>query len=218
MSKITIYFFPGMAASSLIFEHLNLDDTLFNPIFLEWLPTNKQETLDQYVNRYIPLIKHESPVLLGVSFGGIIAQEISKKINVKKTIIISSVRSIHEYPSFFKWAKKIKAYKLIPTIIIPIFTRIFFVLIQKKKKNRIDLYEKYLSVRDPKYIKWCIEAILNWTQTDNLPNVIQIHGSKDQIFPIKKIKNCVVIKDGTHAMIIIKHKWFNNNLQSIILD
>lgn len=207
-----------MAASSLIFEHLNLDNNLFTPIFLEWLPTNKDETLDQYVDRYLVHIKHENPILVGVSFGGIIAQEISKKISIKKTIIISSVRSINEYPIYFKWAKKTKIYKLLPTKMILLLTRIFFVFIQKKKKNRIDLYERYLSVRDPKYIKWCMEAILHWNQTDNLPNVIQIHGSKDQIFPIQKINNSIIVKDGTHAMIILKHKWFNNNLQSIILE
>lgn len=218
MSKIPIYFFPGMATSSLIFEHLQLNYNLFEPVFLEWLPTDRQQTLDEYVERYILLIKHENPILLGVSFGGIIAQEISKRISVKKTIIISSVRSINEYPIFFHWAKKTKIYKLLPTCTIPLIIKAFFASIQKIKNNRISLYRRYLVIHDPNYIKWCIGAILNWNQTENLPNIIQIHGSKDEIFPINRVKNSIIIKDGTHAMIIVKRKWFNNNLQSIILD
>jgi len=51
------------------------------------------ESLESYAKRlseHIP--KNDEVVLIGVSFGGIIVQEIHKLVNTKKVIIISSVK------------------------------------------------------------------------------------------------------------------------------
>ena len=37
-------------------------------------------------------------------------------------------------------------------------------------------------------------------------NITHIHGTNDHVFPIKNIKNCIEIEDGTHSMIITKAK------------
>jgi len=79
-------------------------------------------------------------------------------------------------------------------------------------KKRIDLYKKYLSMRDEKYLPWAIHNLLNWQQAEPLPNVVHIHGSSDGVFPIKHIKNCNVIEGGTHIMILNKAKKISNLL------
>lgn len=217
MNKIPIYFFPGMSSTSLIFENIKLDSALFDITYLEWLPINKQESLDDYVQRFILLIKHKNPVLIGVSFGGIIAQEIAKKITVRKTIIISSIRCNIEYPKLYKFAKRTKIYKLLPTKYVEFIFKLYC-KINKKAKDRIPLYDKYLPIRDKEYLDWSIDKILNWQQSLPAKNVIHIQGDKDELFPIKNINNAIIVKGGTHAMIIIKYKWFNNNLQNLILE
>lgn len=217
MSKIPIYLFPGMSSTSLIFEHLRLDITRFELIFLEWLDIDKSESLDQYIKRYIPLIKHDNPVLIGVSFGGIIAQEISKLIPVKKTIIISSVRSNKEFPKLFRFARKTGIYRCLPTSIVNTVLGWIKSTASQHTMKRLELYDKYLPLRDKQYLDWCIREVLKWKQDTPLDNVIHIHGTKDEIFPMSNIKSAIKIEGGTHAMIIIKHKWFNINLETIIL-
>ena len=86
----------------------------------------------------------------------------------------------------------------------------------KKINQRLKLYEKFLEVRDKHYLDWAVEQVVLWERTVADENVIQIHGSEDDVFPIKNIKNCVVIKGGTHIMILTKFKWFNENLPQII--
>lgn len=218
MSKIPIYFLPGMSSTSVIFEKLNLDDSKFDITFLEWLPVDLKESLNDYIKRYLPFITQDNPVLIGVSFGGIIAQELSKIIPVRKTIIISSVRCNSEFPSLFHFLKKSKLYKLLPTGGTDNFLNIYKKLVSEKKKKRMVLYDKYLPLRDKDYLDWCIREILNWKQEFPLSNVIQIHGTKDEVFPIKNIKNTIVIPNGNHAMIIIKYKWFNEHLEKLILS
>ena len=85
-------------------------------------------------------------------------------------------------------------------------------------KDRLDLYERYLSMRQKEYLEWAIEQMILWSRTEPDKSVIHIHGDLDGVFPIKNIKNCIVIKGGTHIMIITKYRWFNENLPKIILD
>ena len=76
--------------------------------------------------------------------------------------------------------------------------------------------DRYLTVRDKDYLKWSINCLLNWDQETTLDNIIHIHGNSDHIFPIKYIKDSIVIENGRHEMIITRAKWFNQNLIKII--
>jgi pimeloyl-ACP methyl ester carboxylesterase len=219
MAKIPVYFMPGLAASSTIFEYIALPEDQFEMVLLDWfLPENK-ETLQQYALRMTKQIKHENPVLIGVSFGGILVQEMSTLIPTRKTIIISSVKSNKEFPARMLLAKKTMAYKLIPTSLLAnIETLVRYAFGENIVAKRIKLYEKYLSLREKSYLDWSIENVISWSRSKPDENVVHIHGDKDGVFPIDKIKNCIVIKGGTHIMIINKFKWFNENLPTIITN
>ena len=54
-------------------------------------------------------------MLIGVSFGGVLVQEMAKHIDCKKIIIISSVKSNRELPKHMRLAKLTNAHKLLPT-------------------------------------------------------------------------------------------------------
>jgi esterase/lipase len=219
MNKIHVYFMPGMAASSAIFERISLPEDLFEIHLLNWILPNRKETLQEYAKRMAENVIHDDVVLVGVSFGGILVQEMKQYLNVRKVIIISSVKSNRELPRRMKFAKKTKVHKLIPTRIfehIEIFSK--YTLGLKMIKKRLQLYEKFLAVRQREYIDWSINQIINWERKEIDNSVIHIHGDNDNIFPIKYIGKCVVVSEGTHIMILNKYRWINTNLPKIILD
>jgi pimeloyl-ACP methyl ester carboxylesterase len=218
MSKIPVYFMPGLAASSAIFERISLPSTEFEMVLLEWeIPLDK-ETLSEYAKRIAAKIKHKNPVLIGVSFGGILVQEMSKWIEARKVIIISSVKSNAEFPRRMKIAKTTKAYKLIPMNLLLNVESLAKFSFGDKITQRLKLYEKFLSVRDKRYLDWAIEQVILWDRTVIDEKVIHIHGDADEVFPIKYIKKCIVVKGGTHIMILNKFRWLNENLPKIILN
>lgn len=218
MSKIPVYFMPGLAASSSIFERIDLDESIFEMCLLEWeIPLDK-ESLSDYALRMTKNIKHQNPVLIGVSFGGILVQEMARHINARKVIIISSVRSNLEFPRRMKIGKSTKAYKLIPMQILLNVEKLAKFSFGEKINKRIQLYEKFLSVRDLRYLQWAVESVILWDRSEIDEKVIHIHGDKDDVFPIKYINSCIVVKGGTHIMILNKYKWLNENLPSIILE
>lgn len=215
---IHVYLMPGMAASPLIFENIKLPESQFKIHYLEWFIPLKNESLSDYALRMTKKITHNNPVLLGVSFGGIMVQEMRKHISVRELIIVSSVKSKHELPLKMQLAKSTGAYKLVPTQLaskIEVFEKYAF---GKTMVKRLELYKKYLSVNDADYLSWSIKQVVCWEQEVYKDDIIHIHGDKDPVFPMKYIKNCITVKDGTHIAIINKYKWFNENLPKIILQ
>jgi len=214
---IQVYFMPGMAASPSIFEYIKLPEDKYNMHYLEWVIPNSGESISDYAKRMTNKINHDNVVLIGVSFGGILVQEMSKHIKLRKLIIISSVKTKYELPRRMKLSRKIKAYKLVPTYLMSNVEVLAKYVFGKTIKKRLDLYIKYLSVKDKRYLDWAIERVVCWDQEKPIPNVIHIHGDRDRVFPFHHIKGCIAVKGGTHIMIINKYKWFNENLPQIIL-
>ena len=161
MSKIPVYFMPGLAASPTIFENIKLPEDQFEMHFLEWFLPNDKESIESYALRMTEKIQDENPVVVGVAFGGVLVQEMAKQMKVRKVIIISSVKSNTEFPSRFKVAKATKAYKLIPTqLLADIEKLVKYAFGDNIVAKRLKLYERYLSVRDKNYLDWAIETIL----------------------------------------------------------
>jgi pimeloyl-ACP methyl ester carboxylesterase len=149
-------------------------------------------------------VKDENPIIIGLSFGGMIAIEMAKKISIEKLILISTVKTSGEIPRWMRIAGTLNLHKLIP-IKMNRFTeraddkRMGIETIEEK--NFIDEYRKKV---DSKYVDWAVDQILNWKNNWIPSNVFHIHGEDDRMFPIKNIQPTHIIKKGTHIMILNK--------------
>ena len=217
MSKANIYFVPGLAANSKIYEHIQLDSSKYVCHFLEWkTPSSKQESMPAYAQRMCEDVNHENPILIGVSFGGIMVQEMSKLIDTKKVIIISSAKTHLEYPKRFRLIAATKVYKVVPVNLIEKIASYYIYILGKNKLKKIAAYKKYLSFRNADYLSWAMHHVLHWKQTEVLQNISHIHGTNDRIFPIKRIRNFKQIEDGTHTMILTKAKKVSLEIDKIL--
>ncbi len=215
MNPIPIYCMPGMAANPKIFEFIDLSNK-FKIHYLSWITPKKNELLSAYAERMCKKINHKNPVLIGVSFGGVLVQEISKHISVKQIIIISSIKNRKELPFPMKMAKKTNAHKLLPTKWINNIDLLAMFAFGKGIKKRLFLYQRYLSERNPKYLNWAIDALVHWQQEIPPDNIVHIHGISDNVFPIKNINHPYIKIKGGHAIIITQAQWFNIELPKII--
>ncbi len=213
-----IYLMPGLAASSKIFQNIKLPKE-YKVICLDWIDPHKNESLENYAKRMSELITEPDFYLLGVSFGGILAQEIKKIKKPIKTIIVSSVKNNNEFPKRFHFFRKTKTYLLFPSR----FTK-SIIQLERFFNNktfigkRLKLYKMFLSKNDKNYLDWSIKNVLFWHRKTTDNEIIHIHGTADNVFPIENIKNAIPIEGGTHIMIIDRYKWFNENLPKILND
>ncbi|WP_299556203.1 alpha/beta hydrolase [Seonamhaeicola sp.] len=215
---IHVYLMPGMAASPLIFENIKLPEDRFKLHYLEWMVPLEDESLTDYALRMTDHIKYDNIVLLGVSFGGVLVQEMSKHLNVRKLIIVSSVKSKNEIPKHMQLAGSTGIYKLLPTQLASKVDLLEKYAFGKNFTKRLKLYKRYLSVNDNRYLSWAIKQMVNWDQKEPPEGIVHIHGDNDAVFPIKSIHGCMTISKGSHIMIINKYKWFNEHLTDIILE
>ncbi|MCF6213863.1 MAG: alpha/beta hydrolase [Flavobacteriaceae bacterium] len=198
---------PGLAASPQIFEYLELPKDKYECHFLKWLiPISIEESISNYAQRLCMEIKEPNPILVGVSFGGIMVQEMASHINCNAVVIISSVKSEKEFPNRMGFAKNTGIYKLFPTKYlksIKVFAKKNF---GDSVKRKVALYEKYLAFSDARYLDWAFHNILHWKKNYKTSNLFHIHGEADGVFPVKYISNYISIKEGTHIMILNKAK------------
>lgn len=209
---------PGMAANTTIFKNISLPGQQFEQHLLEWFVPEPNMTLAEYAVKMNEHVVHENPVLVGVSFGGMLVQEMAKLIKVRKVILISSVKNTSELPRRLVFAKYTKVHKLLPTGLVNNVELLAKYAFGETITKRLELYEEYLSIRDKYYLDWSIDQIVNYKQTECPDCLVHIHGEKDAVFPIGNIKNCIPVKNGTHTMIIHRAKWFNEHLPAIILE
>ena len=88
--KTSVYFIPGLAAGKEIFEYISLPEELYDVHIIEWIIPKKNETIKQYAKRMAALVEKKKPILIGVSFGGVMAQEMNEFLDLKKFVSISN--------------------------------------------------------------------------------------------------------------------------------
>ncbi|QNJ98513.1 alpha/beta fold hydrolase [Constantimarinum furrinae] len=214
--KTPVFFVPGLAAGEEIFRNIELPGEFYDIQVLEWQIPEKNETLVSYAKRMAQRITQKNAVLVGVSFGGVVAQEMSQFLELKQLIIISSVKSRYELPRRIKFARKTFFYKLIPTSLVLSAEDLTKFAIGPRTEKRLRIYQEYLHVRDKQYLDWAIKQMVCWSRKVPINEVIHIHGDKDVVFPIKNIQGAIILQGGTHIMIINKGRWLSKKLIEII--
>jgi pimeloyl-ACP methyl ester carboxylesterase len=194
-----IYLLSGLGADKRVFKFLNLQG--YDLHYIEWIEPKKKESISAYAKRLLLQINNPNPILLGVSFGGLVAIEIGKLIQTEKIILISSVKTKSEIPIYYRMIALIGIYKLMPAGLLKKlpFTNWFFGAESERDRN---LLKTIIRDTDEKYLVWAIDAILNWNNQTLLPNITHIHGTNDRLLPNKKSDH--LIKNGGHFMIVNK--------------
>ena len=196
----TIYCISGLGADERAFSKLTI--TGYNLIVIRWLMPQPDEPLPHYAERMRAGIEEENPILMGLSFGGMVCTEIAKQITVQKIIIISSIKSSKELPWWMRSVAKLGINKIIPMrsskITQPIQNRMLGVKSDEEKTLVASLRRE----ADLPYTNWAVNQAINWKNDWQHPDIIHIHGDNDNMFPIRYIKADYTIKKGGHFMIM----------------
>lgn len=192
-----LYGISGLGADKRVFERLTLECE-FIPI--DWIQPLENESIEDYSKRLSTVIDQENDYgILGVSFGGLIAVEISKVLKPKLTILISSAETRDYLRSIFRGIGKIGITSLLPSRIFDPPRAIAHFIFGTNEK---DLLNNILNDTDLDFAKWAVNELLNWKNTQRLERVLQISGTNDKLISPKKDKKTHLIKGGEHFMIV----------------
>lgn len=209
-----IYCISGLGADERVFSKFQFPQHEIH--FIKWIIPEKNESIENYAKRLTEQINHENPILIGLSFGGIMCIEISRKIKTEFIIIISSIKSRNEMPFWMRVSGKLKLNKIFPMKSFILIEPIEDYNLGVRTKEEKEMVHEYRKNIDPVYSDWAINAILNWENNSPVKNLYHIHGDVDRIFSIKNIKADHIIEDGGHLMIMHKSDKVNECINSIL--
>jgi pimeloyl-ACP methyl ester carboxylesterase len=213
-----LYAISGLGANEKVFEKLKLPSG-YELIFIPWLLPQEDEIIESYANRMAQGIDDsEDFVLLGLSFGGIIAQEVAKIKCPIKLLLFNTVKSEDEKPIWIRINRYLQLYTIFPYVLLnksPL-VKWFSNFMQWINPERPNLDQLY-SMRDKRYTRWAFEQIVQWDRKEKLEcNVYHFHGNLDIIFPFWNIKNAIKIKWGGHLSIYVKNDQVNALLKDVL--
>ena len=193
-----IYIFSGLGADERVFQLI--DFSAFSITYIKWIIPNKKETIEQYATRLIEQIPTVKPILIGLSFGGMMAIEVAKQMEVEKVILIASAKTKKEIPFYFRFAGVFGFHKLLPTKLLKSSNFLNNWLFGTTSTFDKKVLKEVLDDTDPTFLKWALDKVTRWRNHTRIKNTFHIHGSSDRIFPFMFVKCDVSVKKGGHLM------------------
>ena len=195
-----VYFLTGLGADNRSFNFLDL--SFCDPQFIQWVSPMPYETLPSYAEKLFSLINDEEAIIVGLSFGGMLATEIAKHHPDTKVIIISSSKTYFEIPNYLRFWRHFPIYKFHSDKIKNGAGSFVLSILGAKGAEQKKLQLEIMKSSDAALTRWAMDAIVNWKNTVVPKNVTHIHGTADKLLPYRYVKADHSIEGGEHVMVM----------------
>lgn len=197
-----IYSLSGLGLDERAFQNLKREG--IDLTVIPWIKPLKKESLESYAKRLFESVEiPEKYYLLGVSFGGMIAQEFAKIRQPQKLFLISTMQKRKQLPFIFRLAGAFQLHKIAPMFLLKKASFITYYFFGAQEKEDRKLLEEVLKDTDTEFLRWALGAILKW-RNENPPKGITIHGTSDRILKADLPDHEVV--NGGHFMVVNRSK------------
>jgi len=195
------YLIPGLGADERVFQRLQ-PLLRGETCLLSWLTPTPEETLPHYAARMAASIPVEAEgLLVGVSFGGVVALEISRLRPGLHTVLISSIPDASCLPPLLRLVRATRVYRLVPPQLLKLFPRAGQWYFGVRNGAEYRLFRQILRDMEPVYTRWAIHRLLHWDST-HVGSSIQILGTRDRVFPPGPTPVEYLIPGGGHFMVL----------------
>lgn len=214
---VRVYLISGLGADRRAFRKLSFPASL-ELVHLDWIAALPNETLPAYAARMAEGIDTSSPFyLVGLSFGGMLATEITRLFKPIHTFLISSLPTYAELPWYYRMAGRLRLQKLVPLSFLKQGNQIGLRFLGAKTPDERLLLKQLVTDSDPHFVKWALTCILNWRNVERPLNMTHIHGNADHILPMRyTYKQDFVIENGGHFMVYANAKEISRHIAAVI--
>lgn len=211
------YFISGLGADERVFKYIRVPED-WEVVHLTWIKPFPGESLPDYAWRLSERIDTSEPFsLVGLSFGGMLATEIAKKYHPRHTILISSVPVSKQLPAYFRAAATLNLHKIVPMGLVKFLARTKRFVSSEKPEDKKLLWQ-LINESDPVFLRWAMHAILQWKNEAVPSSLWHIHGTRDEILPVKFTQPTHFIPKAGHLAIMSNAEDINRLLQTVLND
>ena len=209
-----VYFISGLGADKRVFSFLDL--SFCEPVFIDWIEPAKKESLQSYALRLRQTIPQPDPVIVGISFGGMLATEMAKVEPNLRAIIISSNKTADEFPKYLRIGKYVPFYKWMPGTVLKRSAFMIKWVFGRNGKEQKKVFLDIIRDTNPDFVKWAIASIMHWQNKTIPKNLVHLHGTADRLLPHRLVKADHLIKGGNHVMPMDSHEEVSMLLKQLI--
>jgi pimeloyl-ACP methyl ester carboxylesterase len=200
MAAPTWYLIPGLGADERVFRRLKLMGTVR---VLRWLaPQSATEPLTHYAARLAAAVPADEPCwLVGVSFGGLLAQEIGRLRPLARVVLISSLGSPPDLPPLLRLAGTTGVHHLVPFGLLKWLPRLAQWFFGARGGTEYRLLRQILADTDPVFARWATAQLLAW-RGPGLPGTVRLHGTRDRLLPAGAARIDYLVPGAGHFLIV----------------
>lgn len=194
-----IYCISGLGADHRFFTRLAIPGYTLVPV--PWVPHSEDDTLATYAMKMYASIPEEAPTIIGLSFGGMLATEIRKKVPQARVLLVSSAKTKSElgYDSaLLRWLSRAE---VIPAAWFVNPNPFILFMLGAETEEEKATFRTMLIAGDPVFVKWCAHAILHWENETIPQGIFQVHGTADRVIRPGNIHPDKWVEEGSHIMI-----------------
>jgi pimeloyl-ACP methyl ester carboxylesterase len=212
---MNVYFISGIAADGRLFRRIRLPKG-FEAFYLDWIKPHKNEGLKSYALRLAEKIEINKPfILIGTSLGGIVATEIALSLHPLAIIIIGSVPVNTQLPGYYRLIEKLKIHRMFPGSLYNFSGKVKHYFTRGNAEDK-KIIMQMISETDPSFVRWGINAVLQWKNRELPKGLYHIHGTRDEIFPYRYTQPTHTIPKGDHVIVITRAAEINRILAEIL--
>lgn len=213
MSKPVYYTLSGLGADHRIFARLEAAGVSL--VHIPWKQPYPGESLRDYAARLLADLPAGKLSLMGLSFGGLVVQEMAAMRSVDNLVLLSTLTSAAERPAWMSWAGRLKLDRVMPLRsydwMEPIQNRNLGVTSQEPEL--LQLVREYRRQVNQEYLNWAIGQVLRWKAPSALRvtgKIHRFHGQHDRLFPraLRQTEvNIEVFPDAGHLLVYTHAAW-----------
>lgn len=210
-----VYFISGLAADERVFRYIHLPEGI-EMVHLNWITPLKNESLTNYAMRLSEKIDTSEPfAVVGLSFGGMLATEIAKRMRPVQTILISSIPLSAHLPKYFRVAASVNLHKMIPIGFVKMMAKSKRFFTRETGEDKKILWQ-IIDESDNNFIRWAMSAILTWKNEEIPSPLMHIHGTRDEVLPGRFTKPTHTIPKHGHLLVMTAPGEVNNLLAEVV--
>lgn len=198
-----IYTLPGLGFDERIFSKIDFGKKRVR--HLNWIVPEPAEHIADYAKRMSANIENNGDriVLIGHSFGGIMAQEMARIVDVQTIILVSSVKCREEIPWRLRAIAPLGLHHLFSKKLIRGTFAWWANSHGYSTAEEQRLFKSMIEKQTDGYLQWALKTVSEWQpMSATNAKIIHIHGENDKTFPVGLLKQpCRTVKGGTHFMV-----------------
>jgi pimeloyl-ACP methyl ester carboxylesterase len=183
-----------------------------------WMTPIDGESLAQYAQRFAQQIDPAPPLFVGgVSFGGMVAQEVARHIPVQGLVLLATCRSWRGVPIPYRLAGRLAVHAPLWPVALAIraATRLKSVMgltpsEARRRGDTLEWFDAMLADTDPAFLRWAGAALATWPGAGPLrvPHV-HLHGGHDLVLPARYTSPTHLIPHAGHLINVTHAQYVN---------